>query len=53
MRHSDNAKAAETLAERIQSAYQGCNIRIGGNQGLCSCYAEKGGLLIGSEGGKK
>ena len=53
IRHSDNAKAAEILAEKIQSTYPKCDIKIGENRGLCSYYAEKGGLLIGFEGGKK
>ena len=50
IRHSDNAEAAEILAEKIRSAYPGSDIRVGTNFGLCSYYAEKGGVLVGFEG---
>lgn len=53
IRHSDNPTAAEILAKKIQLAYPGCDVRIGYNRGLCSYYAEKGGVLIGFEGGRK
>ena len=50
IRHSSNAEAAEVLAGKIRSAYPGADIRIGENFGLCSYYAEKGGVLVGFEG---
>ena len=53
IRHSDNLQAAELLAEKIRAVYPKCDLTIDENQGLCSYYAEKGGLLIGFEGGKK
>lgn len=52
IRHSDNLQAAQSLAERIRAAYPECDLFIGENRGLCSYYAEKGGLLVGFEGGE-
>lgn len=51
IRHSDDLQAAQILAEKIRAAYPACDLVIGENQGLCSYYAEKGGLLIGFESG--
>lgn len=53
IRHSDNLQAAQILAEKIRAAYPECDLSIDENRGLCSYYAEKGGLLVGFEGGKK
>lgn len=50
IRHSDNAEAAEILARKIRADYPGCDIRVGENFGLCSYYAEQGGVLVGFEG---
>ena len=47
--HSENPNAAQQLAETIRESYPGCDIRIGVNRGLCSYYAEKGGVLVGFE----
>lgn len=40
---------AGMLAETIWESYPDCDIRIGVNRGLCSYYAEKGGVLVGFE----
>ena len=50
IRHSENPDAAQRMAEEIRSAYPGAEIHIGPNRGLCSFYAEKGGVLVGFEG---
>ena len=49
IRHSDNRNAAEILAGDIQNCFPSADIRIGVNRGLCSYYAEKGGILVGFE----
>ncbi|MDY4968715.1 MAG: DegV family protein [Lachnospiraceae bacterium] len=47
--HCCNAAAAEKLAHTLQGEYPQADIRIGETFGLCSFYAEKGGLMIGFE----
>ena len=47
--HCLNPAAAETLKANILAAYPGADIQIRATGGLCSFYAEKGGLLIGFE----
>lgn len=49
IRHSDNPGAAEMLCGEIISSYPTADIKIGTNRGLCSYYAEKGGVLVGFE----
>lgn len=49
IRHSDNLNAAEMLSGEIRSGYPDADISIGVNRGLCSYYAEKGGILVGFE----
>lgn len=49
IRHSDNRNAAEILAGNIQNCFPGADIKIGVNRGLCSYYAERGGILVGFE----
>lgn len=49
IRHSDNLNAAEMLSGEIRSSYPDADISIGENRGLCSYYAEKGGILVGFE----
>ena len=50
IRHSDNLEAAEIFAAKIRKNFPNSDIKIGENRGLCSYYAEKGGLLVGFEG---
>ena len=47
--HCMNPVAAETLRTNILAAFPGADITIRPVGGLCSFYAEKGGLLIGFE----
>ena len=47
--HNDNEKTATALMAQIQSAFGTSDIRVYPTRGLCSYYAEKGGMLIGIE----
>lgn len=47
--HCQNESGAKTLAKMIREALPEVAVRIGINLGLCSYYAEKGGILIGYE----
>ena len=47
--HCLNKAAATELAEKIKSSFPSAKVRIGECKGLCSFYAEKGGLLLGFE----
>ena len=47
--HCKNEKAAVRLKEAIQENYHNAAIQIYRSRGLCSFYAEKGGLMIGFE----
>ncbi len=48
--HCLNLGAAMTLKELIQKEFPGSKVDIGTCMGLCSYYAEQGGLLVGFEG---
>lgn len=50
IRHSNNPRGAVRMADQIRAIYPNCDLRIGENRGLCSYYAEEGGLLVGFEG---
>jgi fatty acid-binding protein DegV len=47
--HCLNPAAAETLKANILAAYPQADIQIRPTGGLCSFYAEKGGMIIGFE----
>ena len=47
--HCLNEPAANTLKHMIETDLPGVAVKIGINLGLCSFYAEKGGLLVGFE----
>ena len=47
--HCSNEQAARKLQNMIQAELPEVKVTIGENRGLCSYYAEVGGLLIGSE----
>ena len=47
--HCLNPAAAETLKANILSAYPAADVQIRPTGGLCSFYAEKGGMIIGFE----
>ena len=41
---------ANTLKEAILALFPSADIRLGFTRGLCSYYAEEGGVLVGFEG---
>ena len=47
--HCLNPAAAESLKGAIVSAFPGADVQIRPTGGLCSFYAEKGGMIIGFE----
>ena len=47
--HCQNESAANKLKSMIETELPGVTVKIGINLGLCSFYAEKGGLLVGFE----
>ncbi|MBE6947905.1 MAG: DegV family EDD domain-containing protein [Ruminococcaceae bacterium] len=47
--HCLNENAANTLKSMIEKELPGAVVKVGKNLGLCSYYAEKGGLLVGFE----
>lgn len=47
--HCSNAGAAQELKEKILSQMEQADVQIHRCRGLCSYYAEKGGLLVGFE----
>ena len=47
--HCFNAEAAEAMKARILEKHPNAQVQIAQCRGLCSFYAEKGGLLIGFE----
>lgn len=47
--HCMNENAANTLKGMIEEELPGVSVKIGKNLGLCSYYAERGGLLVGFE----
>lgn len=49
LRHTQNLAAAQRMEQLIKQHFPECNVSIGENGGLCSYYAEPGGLLVGFE----
>jgi len=47
--HCLNTKAAETLKGLVLAEFPNAHIELGDMGGLCSFYAEKGGMIIGYE----
>ncbi len=47
--HCFNDTAAENLKMAIKAEFPEANVKIGTTKGLCSFYAEKGGMIIGFE----
>ena len=47
--HCRNEKAAATLKGMIEAELPEVTVKIGKNLGLCSYYAERGGMLVGYE----
>jgi len=50
--HCNNMEAAEKLQSMLLQEFPQTNVKIGCTDGLCSFYAEGGGLLVGFEKGK-
>ncbi len=50
--HCNNPEAVERLKELIGQEYPEASIKVGCTDGLCSFYAEEGGLLVGFEKGE-
>ena len=49
MAHRSNEKFCQQLSERLRETFPQANIKIVPTSGLCSFYAEDGGLLMGYE----
>ena len=47
--HCENEAAAKSLRDMILKGYPSASIEIHPFRGLCSFYAEKGGVLVGFE----
>ena len=47
--HSSNPAAADAMAALVREKFPLARVQIGTCRGLCSYYAEKGGLLVGFE----
>lgn len=47
--HTGNPNAAAAFSSLLREIYPNCDLSIRENRGLCSYYAEEGGLLIGYE----
>lgn len=47
--HANNPASAELLRKKILEKFPNAQIEIGATGGLCSFYAEQGGLMIGFE----
>lgn len=48
--HNENATMADSLVSALRAVYDKLDVAIERCRGLCSYYAEKGGLLVGFEG---
>lgn len=51
--HCENPSSAEALREKLLEAFPLADVRLGQTRGLCSFYAERGGLMIGYESREK
>lgn len=49
--HCQNPEIANSLKEKILSEFPSAAVTIGATGALCSFYAERGGFLVGYEGG--
>ncbi len=47
--HTNNQKGVDSLVELLKENYPQANITIMNNGGLCSYYAQQGGILVGFE----
>ena len=47
--HCGNPAAAERLMHMVKAVFEGAQVRVTECGGLCSYYAELGGLMVGFE----
>jgi len=47
--HVECLEFANAIADKIRSIFENCDIKIVPARGLCSYYAERGGLILGCE----
>lgn len=47
--HTGNAAAGEALKNDLLTTYPAADVRLSPNGGLCACYSERGGVMIGFE----
>ena len=47
--HTRNMSAAGQLRDMLLAAFPGADVPIGDNGGLCACYSERGGIMVGFE----
>jgi len=47
--HCCNEKGVNSLTQLLTEKYPNCDVQTGENLGLCSFYAERGGILLGFE----
>ena len=50
--HCDNPEAAKRMKMMIHAVFAGAQVDVAECGGLCSYYAEQGGLMVGYEDGK-
>lgn len=47
--HTENPAAAQTLKDNLLENYPQADITVSPNIGLCACYSERGGIMVGFE----
>ena len=47
--HTRNEAAALQLREMLLDAFPGADVTVSDNGGLCACYSERGGIMVGFE----
>lgn len=47
--HTRNEAAAEQLRDMLLAAFPGADVTVSDNGGLCACYSERGGIMVGFE----
>lgn len=47
--HTRNEAAARQLRDMLLDAFPGADVTVSDNGGLCACYSERGGIMVGFE----
>ena len=47
--HTRNEAAALQLRDMVLAAFPGADVTVSDNGGLCACYSERGGIMVGFE----